>query len=224
MPELMSPLSPSEAPLVDIHVVAGKLSAETLSKLELLGYDAKNVVGGDPRVQMEYLLSIKHRNLDKSDAVYTETLEICGADRDFYGYVEQEIISDDVKLRSTDLGGHSDFDIELEVSPCPEGIYKGCDLHFALSDVGPALRHTLETHGFYNLVLNKEGLGDITIFTMQLEQVVHGHRLWQFMLEYLKGLPNIDCDAKFEITRNLARFGGYPLPPLVLKETPPHIG
>lgn len=220
MPEDIKPLSP----VVDIHVVARRLSAGTLGDLGRLGYVAGKVVGGDPRVRMEHLLSIKDRDVGRSDALYAETIDICGSDGDFYGYVEQEIIADDLKLRSTGWAAHPDLDLELEVSPCPEGLYKGCDLHFALTDVAPALRQTLEGHGFYNLVLNKAGLGDVTIFTMQLEQVVHGHRLWQFMLAYLKDLPDIDCDAKFEITRNLTRFGGYPLPPLVLKDSPPRIG
>jgi hypothetical protein len=69
--------------------------------------------------------------------------------------------------------------------------------------------------------LEKPGLGDVTIFTMQLENAAQGYGLWKAMLDWMRSRPKLNCDAKFEITRNLRKFGSYPLPPLVLRSSPP---
>jgi len=217
-----SPLLSS--PMIDVHVVAKETSAETLTKLGQLGFDTKKVVGGDPRVRMKYLLSCKSGELRASDDLYSRAVNVCEADQDFYGYIEQEVISSDMKLRSKGSSGSADPEMDFKVSPCPDNLYKGCDLHFAFRNIPPALQATMEKHDFYHLVLNKGNLGDVTIFTMQLEQAKQGYELWKVMLHYLDGLPDVDCDAKFEVTRNLVRFGNYPLPPLILKDTHPHFG
>jgi hypothetical protein len=210
----------SDSPFIDVHVVARNATPRTLAKLGELGLDAKNVVGGDPRVRMEYLLSAKSKELVVSDELYAQAVKICENDTSFYGYIEQEVVSFDLNLESK---GEAEpkLDISFSVSPCPDNLFKGCDLHFAFLNTPPDVLTQMKAHDFYHLVLNKVGLGDITIFTMQLEQVTQGFELWNAMLRYLDGVDGLACAAKFEVTRNLFRFGDYPLPPLVLKNSHP---
>jgi hypothetical protein len=215
--------SPPSCPsLPDVHVVAKNMSTETLERLLAIGFGVKEVVGGDDRIKMKYLLSLKSENLEISDKIYEKSFRICDADEEFYGYIEQEIVSSDIRLTYSDTVISRLPDMKFEVSPCPYNLYKGCDLHFAVTDVPQSLLDLAKKYDFYHLVLRKPGLGDVTIFTMQLESPVHGFELWKVMLEFLEGIPNIDCSAKFEVTRNLKRFGDYPLPPLILKDSRPN--
>ncbi len=205
----------------DIHVVSRNMSDALAQDLLGLGFQSKVVAGGDPRVRMDHLYSIVHDDVEISDVVYAKTIALCSKDESFFGYVEQEVIAEDIELRTDAEGSIAELDVELALSECPADLYKACDLHFAFVGVDEQIRRNLEAAGFYNLVLNKPGLGDVTIFTMQFEKIAPGHELWTHMLRYFEGQPDMNIDAKFEVTRNLHRFGDYPLPPLILRQCEP---
>lgn len=221
MPDLSDLSADTRGKPTDIHVVSRNMSDALVQDLLGLGFQSKIVAGGDPRVRMDHLYSIVHDDVEMSDAVYAKTIDLCSGDDSFFGYVEQEVIAEDIELRTNAGGGVDALDVGLALSECPADLYKACDLHFAFVGVGKEIRRELEAAGFYNLVLNKPGLGDVTIFTMQFEKIVHGHKLWAHMLKYIKSQPDINVDAKFEVTRNLHRFGDYPLPPLILRQNEP---
>jgi hypothetical protein len=206
----------------DIHVVANHLPIDLEKELRLMGYSAKQVVGGDERVRMQHLLSMKVDDRRNADRVFNLSVSAIEDYPSFSGYIESEAVSEDFVVRVPDDGGRKaeDFPQRLIVSPCPPGRYKKCDIHVAIPTGNGEVTAKLRDAGFYYLGLDKPGIGSFNIVTIQLEDMGRGKLTWKTLLDYLHRCGGFEGFVKFEVTVNIKNFG-FLLPPMVLKERSP---
>lgn len=212
----------------DVHVAAKVIPQNLISKLLSLGYSPKPVLGGDPRVRIEHLLTIHSGDRATADTVFEETVALLQNCEEFRGYVEEEIVLYDLKFQVRDGGTPavvvSSFPEVLEVSECPPHVYKACDIHVTVSGSSDLrVMDALRAAGFYFLSLDKKDVGLANVVTIQLEDLVRGKRVWKSLIPFLEQADGFDGFAKFEVTANIRSFG-FALPPLVLKQPLARLG
>jgi len=204
----------------DLHIVANYLPSRLAEQLFHLGYLPQRVVGGDPRVRMHDLLSLKVDDKATADRLYTRSVSAIKGHPEFTGYIEEEAILEDLAIHGADLGRLiDDFPEKLQVNLCPPDRYKKCDIHVTTCRVNcQSVRKLLEA-GFYFLSLDKKDLGVAQVCTIQLEDLARGRQMWSTTLDYLRESGAFEGYAKFEATIRIESFG-FVLPPIVLNESP----
>lgn len=200
----------------DIHVVANHLPRDLERELTLIGYSVKQVIGGDERVRMQHLLSMKVDDKKSADRVFDSSVSAIENHPSFIGYIESEAVAEDLVISVRGGGREAEaFPQRLSVSPCPPGRYKKCDIHVAIPAGDDEVAAKLREAGFYYLSLRKPGSGSFNVVTIQLEDVRRGKLVWRTLVNYLRQCQGFEGFVKFEVTVNIKNFG-FLLPPLVL--------
>lgn len=202
----------------DIHVVADELPTGLENTLLRMGFNPKDVVGGDVRVRMRHLLSLKVADHKTAHNVFTESVSVIKEYPSFNGYIESEAVTEDLTINvPCEWSQCGDFPLRLNVSPCPPGKFKRCDIHVAIPAGDERVTTKLREAGFYYLSLYKPGGGSFNVVTIQFENVKRGRRLWDELLIYLRQCSGFNGFAKFEVTMGIKNFG-FHLPPMVLAD------
>jgi hypothetical protein len=206
----------NHSPATDIHVVASSMPASLHEALVSLGFTGQAVLGGDPRVQMNHLLSIKHAEVRESDRVFALAQRACADVAGFSGYIKQEVVGEDIVIDSPPVE-RTPIPCPIRALPqsCPADLYKRCDIHATARVSDEAMHQVLAQSGFYHLILRKPLLGAVRVNTLQFESSREGWRTWRQLVDYLKGCEQFRGSAKLELTRGFVRFGYYTLPPIV---------
>jgi hypothetical protein len=204
--------------MFDTHIIANSISEASIDMITNMGFKEQKVVGGDPRVRMERLWSNKTNDLKEADLWFKKLQFHIKQDNEFVGYVEEEVITFDEVIDNLPLNESAWDNLlpALSPSPCPENIYKECDVHLSLHDVDPAIDLKLKQAGFYHLDLDKPSVGHTRIYTMQAESKADGKKVLDTLINIVKQAGGIQGFLKFEITRNIYNQG-FLLPPILLK-------
>jgi hypothetical protein len=200
----------------DVHIVTNELSSALESSLLELGFEHKNVIGGDPRVRMKYLLSLKASDKKNADDIYKESISILEQAPSFRGYIEEEAVIFDRSFHAPSSGIEAQcFPEKFQVSICPPGTFKKCDIHVTFSQTNKIIIEKLNEAGFYYLELNKPHFGEVNVMTIQTENLIYGKQIWQMLISYLEKIKGFEGFAKLEVTVNIKNFG-FVLPPIIL--------
>ena len=199
----------------DLHVVANTMPPALKTELTSFGFDEKVVIGGDPRVRMQHLLSLRAGERSRANDLYKESVSVIERYSQFVGYIEQETIAHDLTIVGRGTAKAETFPEQFHVEDCPVGKYKKCDIHVAIPETQVDVTERLKEAGFYHLNLLKPNLGSVNIATIQTEDLMEGKRIWNLLATYLQNCGSFNGFAKFEITVAIKNFG-FRLPPIVL--------
>ena len=205
------------APLTDVHIVGYEVVSLLASALERIGFVAKNVVGGDPRVRMPFLMSLKTTSAYEADRAMHRAVEAIHATGPFRGYIESEVTTTDEVIEPTSL--LSEFCPATKpfiVSSCPPGVIKKADIHATAVELSPAIDNWLREVGFYFLRLDKPGIGPVSVYTVQTQDLQTGRRIWSDLRDDLRRCGQFRGQLRFEITRRVVSLGSN-MPPIVLE-------
>ena len=201
----------------DTHIIANSISQALVQFLANSGFSEQAVIGGDDRVRMQRLWSKKSSTLKDADSWFEKCMFYIKQDKDFWGYIEEEIITIDKPVFYSPL----DEEVwslrlpKLNPSFCPKGIYKACDIHLSLCKVEPIVNQKLLESGFYYLDLHKYQLGNVRIYTMQTQSPKIGKKIFEMLKNIVAQGGGVEGFIKFEFTRNLYNQG-FSLPPMIL--------
>ncbi len=201
----------------DTHIIANSISVELVKSLKDSGYSEQVVIGGDSRVRMQRLLSKKSATVAEADDCFDKWQFYLKQDNSFVGYIEEEVVAIDELVSSVPFEREVWDRLlpQLNPSPCPEGIVKGCDIHLSLHKLNPQVDQKLLESGFYYLDLYKPNLGNVRIYTMQTQNQKVGRDIFYLLKKILLQGGGVEGFLKFEVTRNLYNQG-FALPPLIL--------
>lgn len=215
--ENKAPYPMSKLITYDTHLIANSLSQEVVQFLEYSGFSEQNVSGGDERVRMQRLWSKKSSTLEDVDNLFNKCKFYIQQDESFIGYIETEIITIDEPISCSPLDEMvwDAMPLNLNPSPCPEGIYKACDVHLSLHKASPVVNKKLLESGFYYLDLSKSQLGNVRVYTMQTQSQKVGRQIFETLKKTLEKGGGVEGSLKFEVTRSLYNHG-FLLPPIIL--------
>ena len=207
----------SSSQAYDNHVIANSISEDLIRVLQDFDFSQKVVTGGDSRVHMKYLWSKKSSNLEDADLLFDKCQFYIRRDREFVGYIEEEIITFDqpVSYSPLDESAWNELLPLIDPKPCPDRIFKACDVHLAVHNVDSEVEKILQNTGFYYLELHKPDLGRVRIYTMQAQTRQKGGEIFQDLKKSIEKGGGVEGFLKFELTRNLYNQG-FSLPPLLL--------
>src|SRR2546421_11520808 len=192
----------------DLHVVADNLPLKLKANLLEMGYEPKAVIGGDPRVRMQHLLSCKADNRERADELFENSVSAIELYPSFIGYIEEEAIAYDLPIITpAHKSKPGEFPEQYCVEYCPPGIYKKCDLHVAVPSAYKEVTQRLMDAGFYYLNLSKPGLGSVNVTTIQTEDILTGKHIWGLLMRYLQQTGGFNGFAKFEVVAAVKNFG-----------------
>src|ERR1044072_4608765 len=169
----------------DLHVVANVLPESLDRELQGLGYEHKQFIAGDPRVQLNYLLTQKQLSRENADSIYWRTIRAIERYPSFNGYVEEEVVAFDLFFNRPATGLAPDhFPLKLTPVACPEGSYKKCDIHVSTQRGNSEVSKRLVESGFYYQCFDKRTGGRVHVATVQAENLSLGKRVWNQVLSY----------------------------------------
>lgn len=207
----------------EVHIVSMEMTSSLFRDLRGLGFSEAIVCGGDPRVTMSILLSAKHFEPEESDKVFAAACQVCDNEPKFCGYIEQETVVHDLRIESSSATSNVDaLKYKVTPSPCPNNTYKKCDIHATTNKVDSRVDSVFSSAGYYYIILEKSGIGQVRVNTMQFETTKHALAVWENLVDFAKNCGGFHGTLKLEVTRNFRRFGDYVLPPLVLENCPPN--
>ena len=202
----------------DIHVVSHHVSDRTVERLIAAGFGEERVLGGDDRVRMQRLMSMKFDNVNHADSKFQDTVALLREDSSFVGYIEEEITTAKERVDGRPTPGPIGPFPSVDARFPPAGVLKTCDIHASGSSIFPELEAALRDAGLYFIVLDKAGVGPVTVFTIQTEELSTGREFHQQLLTYLRDSGGFSGFVKFEVLRNLENFDSR-LPPIVRATT-----
>jgi hypothetical protein len=200
--------------IFDLHLVSNDIPRNLLERLFAMGYERRTVVGGDQRVRMSFLLSLKCDTEEETNALFASTADMLSKEPGFSGYLEAEETLRDLSIQSS--GGKGEMPPSLAFSPieAPAGVYKMCDIHATDLRGDVSTRELLLSRGFYFLEMEKQNNRRATVYTMQFARLEDGMQACEELCRFLSQQTNFGGSVKLERTVNLRNYN-YVLPPFV---------
>ncbi len=203
----------------DLHIAANNISADLLEALLESGYREQQVIGGDERVRMQFLLSINVPDRRGADELFERSVRLISNHRSFNGYIEEEAVVFDTEITPGQMSAISSNNIVEKVVPsrCPPDIFKRCDIHLTIPKQDQETLQALRALGFYHLELGKRELGPCNVITLQFEDIAEGRKCCRRLMQHINQRSVIGS-LKFEVTINIQNFG-FEMPPIVLRHS-----